>query len=387
MLKRVTKYAARAARRAGIGAGAAAYRWARGKGKKAKATRRKALKRRRYGGRKRAKRAADTSMDMQKEAARSALSIRLAAPKKAFRGLGRWSYLIQNKGVIQNQEGKQDSLDTVYHAHNSSQLLVSSLGGSQPLLYQWSDNPFDMNPFQSNTGGGVLTSVIKPLEDKVYMHSCVADLQFVNASDVPTQLDVYWLTPRAVTADGPRTTWANAMASRALGQSAAVNPTTAIGAMTTGYPDILVYGQEPKYESTFNQMYRTLRKRSIVLQGGAAHKFHYSIGFNRILDKRWLQQLSNANGNLIPNLSVVVFAVSRPYPVALQETSVTKGFTPGIAEIGFISNCRYTFQAMGASRLDVNRAEPAFFNEVPNGTTIVEKIISAVDSIIPNAQV
>lgn len=307
--------------------------------------------------------------------------------KRRVRSMGRWSYLYQNQGQVVVNAGNQGVADMAFHGHIVGQYLSNSGATGIVNAATWKDNPFTLNPFQTNTGSAnVFTSVVQPSNDIIFLESCMASMQIVNSSNTPVVCDIYWCVPRIGLRDGPTVTWINSLADAAMGQPSNINPTSSVGALTVGAPLISTYGQSPAYERTFRELYNIKLRKKIILQGGSSHDIRYKIWFNKFLHRSTLEEKQTTGIAVAPGISLVPMIVARPGPVVFREgadiAANDQGYTTSNGKVGWTYTHRYVYRAVPEHRLSINRAAAQFVALVPDGSTKHLKFIDTEDSVV-----
>nr|WAE43035.1 MAG: capsid protein [Cressdnaviricota sp.] len=296
------------------------------------------------------------------ELSQSACTIWLRRPQQLYKPLGRFRYIQQNYGNVQAGFGQQ-GVKTIAGHMTISQLITSS---SAPVGYnQFNTAAFALNPYQTNTGSSVLSSVVAPPEDRIHIHSTFVDLQLSNMSASAAHVELYWVTPKKGLGAEPDVEWNRVCSTyETLGQSAAGQASDASGVQTqatVGYPTYGLYGETPTAHKGWNQMYKVLRKMSIPLSSGATKKIIYKINHNKTFVKSVVTEQNVVSVIAQPFSTVYCMMIVRGVPV-LDDNGGTQGNpTTSNAAIAWTTVSRYTFSTLGAARLDYNRAMPQFY--------------------------
>lgn len=354
-----------------------------------------------------------TKIDKKKESAEadaqhndlsnSHLSISIRKPKRFEKSNGTWTYYHQYTGLFgTSTSGLQMVADGVCLC-SIEQLLGAKVanGVAQTSNQTWANNPFDMNPFQTNTGGNVFGSVLSPVPDYVHISTVDWEVNLTNFSTVAVEIDFNILICKKTCDNSPTQAWGLALQNKALGQAIESPPTALAGtAIVYGYPYVAnnavnyaqskvsnanaTYGLSPYSEKEFNQVWKKLGRRVYTLPGGATKKVIMKIGYHKTISKGYLTsiQTSTALPSFIAGLSVVPLIIARAAPVLDTALSCV---THGIVDLGMTSNQKVNFMAPAAkaTRLEVNRVAPNFVSEstVSAGVYTNLKIINDIDTL------
>lgn len=328
----------------------------------------------------------DGHLDFRK----SHVNIWLSKRKKLYKPLGRWTYTQQNTKICTSGRGQQGVATVVGHL-TIPQFLSNVARPTLPTGVQFTTNIFSLNPFQTNTGSSVLSSVAQPTEDKVHCHKVYTDFQMANGSSEPAQVVLYWLLALKDAASDPDTEWNNTLTDYALGQSASTQAaydggTRVTTGGTTGYPTYATYGETPTMCPSFRKQYKILKVKNYLLSSGSVEKVTYCVNVNRTFDKAALRRQNNLSSVAFPGATVYLMMIVRGSPVAVQSSGgTTDTVTTGSCEILTTINHTYTFSSLGGSRLAYNRADADFVGSVAGGGLV--KLMGELNAAVAEANV
>lgn len=305
-------------------------------------------------------------------------NIKLRKQNKAFKHLGKWLYLDQWTLLSANNEGAQGCFELKPMLIRDQ--FINSTVSKGSLI--WAQTPYDLNPYRTPPSGqsSVFTSN-QPVvsNDDVHLHDIQVMTMVTNHSNVPVNIDLFFFKCKKGTAYGPLGIWQNAVAEKALGQGAAVNPTAvtgASGAITPGSVSVTTYGMTPMVEKKFREHYGVLKRFRFVLQAGGTKELLYKVMVNKSFNKTTQADSPFA----VANQTIWPFIVYRPGQAVISDSSI-KDVTIAKAEIGVAQTLRYTWSAQAAARLELDRVFPQFVSG-----THVENMVLDTDVVGTVAQ-
>lgn len=279
-----------------------------------------------------------------------------------MKSLGRWVYTQQNNGRVIAGQGLQGAAAVLGH-NTISQLMVDT---AVPNGLQFRDDVFAMNPYQTNTGGGIFSSVTAPSQDRIMCRSVRTKFMFANTSSAPAVVVLYWILSKKAHQGNPFDRWTSFLAETGLGQVTSTQPNqsdTATGPGTTGVPTFAVYGQEPTTVRSWRDTFKLLRRREYHLGFGAVQSVNYSVAVNKIFDKTVANQHNTLTSTGYPGGTVWLCMVVRGTPVDISVIATgadTTSVTTSSNEITWTGSVEYTYTGTPATRLDVNRVTQGF---------------------------
>lgn len=323
-------------------------------------------------------------------------TITLAPQKKLYKPLGKWQYRWSFPG--DNASSQIEGQETVVDINSfmSRNFFIAASSNSRYQPYQLPENIFDLNPWQSNTGGSTITANVAPVSDFVHVHDIEATYVFTNASNVSTQCQLFFFQAKRdmpiynVAGTNYETTpvvaWWAAVNSKTLQQTQqTLQASTATATATAGYEKITVvqnqfnamqanfqYGESPLSERQFRAMYGKLACYNFVLDGGDNHRITIKFKINKTVSKAQAIQISAGN------LKGTIFAtlISRPSLVYVSNDGGKDEPTVGTPKIGWNVFCKMNLSSLGASRLDYDRV---FTGNIAGTVHNPEKIILDTD--------
>lgn len=303
-------------------------------------------------------------------------AVTLRKKARLYKPLGDFQFVDSHQKLLTNPEGFQGI--TTYKAlfTSSSFISASNLRNEDVLNPQ---TPFDLNPYQTNTGGGVLGSIVKPLPDFVHC-KCVDGMMMIqNQGNVAMSVNLVWWICKKSTNLNPSDMWLYATQQKQLGQSAAGAVTQTTGATNSaGYTIPTQYGQSPTYEKIFNWYYRKLKGFNFDLQAGGTRKFNYRLNVNKTFSKSVQQQNVTAGNIYVAGQTIVPMIIMRPVMVNITDT-LTKEATIAATELGMVETHHYRWTALAGGRLEYDRVFPGIIQGTVH--TVGETMIDDIDTM------
>lgn len=254
------------------------------------------------------------------------------------------------------------------------QLQSTYTAGGQPGADKWPCNLFELNPYATNTGSNLLSSVVSPSSDQAYLHNIKGEINITNMTNVSTEVNLYLIKWKHSQTNSPFTTlWNSVLTGNAYGQATATGATAvAAPVMTQGNPNFTTYGQNPWNHPAIRKSVRILRKRTKMLNGGSTEKFRFNIAYNRMFSKQELAtQYSTADKMAGYTMTWVVIAKSAPVFETVSNTS-----TPGPVDLGVAMNYNVSVSYPFEKRLYAYRTDSGF---VASATSANQLIINDDD--------
>lgn len=323
----------------------------------------------------------------------------LGQPKKLFQPLGKWNYRWGIRGSTAGieSEGLQYSVDMLsYMTYNWFLGATQPAGTHDP--YRISNNIFDMNPYQTVTGGAVIGSVTTPNSDYVHIHDIESDYLITSFAQVACWIEINWYIAKRDSPTNPCAAWNQALTDKHLGQTAEVldTETTAPFASAAGFPyHALVnttlggqgirthYGMSPFSEKQFGKLYKKAQSCRFVLNAGDTRK----IGLKVMVNKTFSKSYFNIQGSDVNYAGRSIFAniTVRPSVVLVKDAAGdTVEPTTGVAPVAWVINSKVNMSSLGASRVEYNRAlaENVTTIGIPTHATVNEQIVNDIDAVI-----
>ncbi|AJD07540.1 putative capsid protein [Sewage-associated circular DNA virus-24] len=267
--------------------------------------------------------------------------------------------------------------------------------------FEWSGNPFDLNPYQYTTGGVIQAASTDKNHiqtDVVRMNSIKGEMNFTNLTVETNRLDVYFMICSSNHNLTVTQAWDTILTSEALNQSAGSAATIVNGAVVAGYVNpsspfsggsINSYGEEfTKYYRSMRKFWKIKKKLTLCLSSGQTKRLRYNIPINKVLHKEVLIAMNSTGIQKVKGLTMECFVISRGSPVKVFDTAGTT-MSPALLEYGFTNLAQYQFQACkgAAERLSFNRQFEGFVQEATagaseaflNGADIIDSAVIATD--------
>lgn len=303
----------------------------------------------------------------------------LAKPKKFFKSLGDFQYLESYQSRLTNLEGFQGSqnLRTFFTA---SAFITTN--ATRNINNNFPQLPFDLNPFQTNTGGVVIPSIVAPAPDYIHCKTIDSMLLIQNTSNVPQSVELNWFMCRKTSSLDPIAAWQFSMDQKRLGQAAAgVVTSTGLPNNFAGYTNVSQYGQSPFSEKTFNKLWGTLKRISFDLQPGGQRKFLYKIHVNRTYSRAEQQQYVTQGTPYVSGQTIVPVVITRPGMATIQDTASPTEATIAQASVATIITNHYTWSSVGGARLEYDRTFQGIVQGTPSGHTLKpENVVGDLDT-------
>lgn len=286
------------------------------------------------------------------------------------------------KGALQHQYGNkynQTSSGGQWFYNIASLITRSQITGTTAIngtttQDSWPCNPFDLNPYQGTTAGGLLTAVGQPANDRCFIHTIKGEIDLTGLENITQEVTLYLVKYKITTNNDMPALWQNILdaGSTGLNQPAAVQATTA-AAPTYGRPFHSTYGQTFSSHPTMRKMFKVLAAKKCVLTPGSTHKFKYNIKYNRLIDKDYFNESAGSN-EYVKGMTLQWVMMMRPAPIL---ESTTGKMTPGPVNIGFMNTYTVKVSFPMEKRLYAYRTDAGFIA----GTTLAnDKLINDVDA-------
>lgn len=287
------------------------------------------------------------------------------------------------KGALQHQYGSQykqaaSGQQFVYVIGNImtlSQVTGSSQASGVTTRDSWPCNPFDLNPYQATTGGGLLTSLAVPSNDRMYFHSIKGEIDLTGLETITQEVTLYLVKYKITTNNDMPTMWNDVLdaSSAGINQAAAVQGTVAAAA-TYGRPFNSTYGQAWTSHPTMRKAFKIMATRKVTLTPGSTHKFKYNVKYNRMIDREYFME-SAATNEYVKGFTMSWVMVMKGAPIW---ESTTAKMTPGPVDVGF----QHTYTAKVSfpmeKRLYAYRTDAGFISA---STLTNDKIIIDTDTV------
>lgn len=323
-------------------------------------------------------------------------TIVLNPPQKLYKKLGKWDYRWSIRGSTQNveTEGQQYAVDVI--AYMTQAWSIGAVNSARSNQYGLQSNIFDLNPYQVNTGGTVIGSILKPTSDYVHVHDIMSDYLITNFSQVAAWVEVRWFMAKTNVNNSPVEQWYSACSDKQLGQaSEAPQASTSGDTATAGAPTVILasptlggngirthYGMSPTAERQFNMYYKTLQKCSFALQGGDTRKIALKIEVNKTMSKSFALA---ATQKYLKNGTIFCTIIVRPSTALVQDTSGFIEPTTAQVSVAWVVNNKVNLSSLGGQRLEYNRGFTTnTVTTVPAHTVLNEVIVNDADAQITN---
>lgn len=279
-----------------------------------------------------------------------------------------WSY----SGFNQSQIGRQGASDIF--AIGTRQGLITSQG--IPYTYVQSPTcPFDLNPYQGNTGGPVLSSIVAPKDDRIFLQNVNVKLTMTNSNTAATHVKIYILKPRGIHDKTPTAAWDQGYVDQALNQSLAVQKTGAI-ATVSGYPNRAMPFVQPQETKTFRNLYKVLKVNHYILDPQGTAYEQVTIDINSLLKK---EEITAWTGDYCKH-TIWFMMVTMGAEVDKAKDANASTYAP--SDVRWCAQVRFNCKAIpeNASRLAVSRITEDIIADDPLGAEHIN-IMDAVDTV------
>jgi len=249
----------------------------------------------------------------------------------------------------------------------NNHLLAASVtlgtGAAGAALNNWSDNPFNMNPNQLQSGGSIVnaeTAASQFKTDRVRLISISGEHDVMNAESCVTDFKIYYFTCKRNTniasattfpnVTGPVGSWwsscltdlqAELKAPYTRQQRVITNVTNT--SPSTGAPTTTTYGETPFMHPTFKDMFKLHHVEAHQLQPGSTKKIKFHFHYNTTFDKQTLLFLQTNGSEWLSNKTVFAFVVARAAPVVIDNTGGIRTAAPGPVQLAHTINYKATF--------------------------------------------
>lgn len=321
-------------------------------------------------------------------------TIFLNPPKRLYKSLGKWKYnwtVIGDTSLVA-KVGYQYAVDML--AYMPTQWYTGSADVNRYRAYGIEHNIFDLNPYQTNTGGNVVGSIVAPVPDYVHIHDVESTYVITNFSNMSAWVEVKWYQALTdtTTDHSPTQWWVLCNSSKALGQSAEVP--ASLTTTTTATAGVLIvatqatslgnfgcythYGMNPSAEKEFRRMYKVVKKTHFVMQGGDTRKISLKVAVNKTVSKAFYKDQQSSQSSLGFNRGTIFATIIvRPSLVHVTDTSTSEP-TFGNPLIGWVISNKVNLSSLGGSRLEYNRG---FMDNVVGNSHTSSQLILDTDLI------
>lgn len=310
-------------------------------------------------------------------------------PAGHHKALGNYQYLHQNYGVYKQLEAYQG----VFEPENfftASQMFDKPKSSGITDQNSWGVNPFDLNPFRTNTGSDLFGSTLRPDLDKAHIKTVECMSMFNNGTTVPAHFEFIWFLCKKSTNTSPKNYWQTLNQHLGRDVGFASNPTIALAPSTSmGAIFPATYGESPFAHKEFLKMWKPLFRKSEYIAPGDTKKFLYKIHMNKTLNRETLEQATGVTfdgtqtptafrNEFIGGLSICMMVIVRPGIVYLNVSEGFSSCTTGPTETGYVGSYKFSYDALPVSRQSVQVGYPQLVSETYELTS--GRIINDVDT-------
>lgn len=317
----------------------------------------------------------------------SYISITNGVVPKKYRGVVKSSIQHQFGFNYKQQASGLQWIYTVGSLITRGQMVNAGAATGTPDRDSWPGNPWEMNPYATNTGSSLLASIASPSLDRAYIHNITGEITMTGLENIPQEVTLYLVKHKISNNNRFEDEWASVLAAAPqFNQAASANPVGA-GVATYGRPSLNTYDQKPFVHPVMRKEFKVLATRRHTIEPGATHKLRYRIAYNRMLSKEFFTD--SAVAATTPSSVPVEFmkgwtmswvAVMKGAPVF---NSTASKMTIGPVDIGFTHTYRVNFSYPMEKRLYAFRTDAGFVN---SSTLADDKIINDIDSLTNVAQ-
>lgn len=305
-------------------------------------------------------------------------------PKK-YRGVVKSS--IQHQVGFQYKQSVTGSqfVYTIGSLVTRSQIVTPGTTTGTVTQDSWPGNPFEMNPYATNTGSNLLASIVSPSLDRCYLHNIAGEISMTGLETIAQEVTLYLVKHKISNNNKFEDEWASLLAASAqFNQPLAANPVGG-GVATYGRPEISDYEQKPFGHPTMRKEFKVLAVRKHTLEPGSTHKLRYKIAYNRMLSKEYFtDSISTATPTeYLKGWSMSWVAIMKGAPVWNDALGIKK-MTPGPVDVGFTHTYKVNFSYPMEKRLYAYRTDAGF---VSASTLTDQKIIIDTDNITTVGQI
>lgn len=261
-----------------------------------------------------------------------------------------------------------------------SQMTAAGSASGVTTADSWPANPFELNPYATNTGSSLLSSIASPSLDRCYIHSINGEIDMTGLENIAQEVTLHLVKYRITSNNNFDTEWASTLAATAqFNQPAAAQPTIAPWTATYGRPNNATYGQTPFGHPVMRREFKLCAVKKYTLEPGSTVKMRYRIDYNRMLHKEYFTDSATSN-EFMAGWSFQWVAIIKGAPV--WESSASK-MTPGPVDVGFMHTYKVKFSYPMEKRLYAYRTDAGF---VQTSTLANDKIIIDTDTLTNVAQ-
>lgn len=277
---------------------------------------------------------------------------------KGYRGLV--------KGCIQHQYGAQEknTLTGIQDSWMVMNLITQTqINTGAPLTGtvtkdSWPSGLFQLNPYATNTGSQLLTSIVQPSQDYAYIHQITGQITLTGLETVAQEVTLYFFKYKKSNTD-LQTEWNNVLSGISYGQTAVTQTVPSTGIATYGAQNRFSYGTEPFAHKAIKKMFKLLKKVKHIVEPGSTHTINYRINYNRMISK---EMFTASAGDTVAGYTIGCMALCRSQPVYTLG-STTKAMTPGPTDIGWTNTYNVRVSFPQDKRLYAFRSDAGFVGE------------------------
>lgn len=243
----------------------------------------------------------------------------------------------------------------------------------------WYVNPWDANPNQKMTGGGIVATGYNPSStgangyqrDYCYFHNVELLYDIASFTTVSQHIDfALWLckkssvpiiAPYPASIKGPATLWTEGLASQSMGVIPAVQPTNNAAAPVAGYVDRNMFGESPYGNTYLKKYFKPIYRKTFILQAGDNKILNLKIKFNKMVDMYTTLQTQS---ECIPGLTIIPMMIVRPSVIKHGEEGSFSADV-GVTDLGAVESIKVDFKyPIQTERLQQNYITDRLVNHV-----------------------
>lgn len=244
----------------------------------------------------------------------------------------------------------------------------------------WPANPFELNPYATNTGSTLLQSIVSPSLDRCYLHQINGEITMTGLENIAQEVTLHLVKYRITTNNNFDTEWNTVFSgTKQFNQPASAQPVAPSTVATYGAPSVATYGQSPFGHPIMRREFKLCAVKKYTIEPGSTVKCKYRIDYNRMIHKEYFNDSATSN-EFLNGWSFQWMAIIKGAPVW---DSAESKMTPGPVDVGFMHTYKVKFSYPMEKRLYAYRTDAGFQT---TSTAANEKIIIDTDTLTNIAQ-
>lgn len=244
-------------------------------------------------------------------------------------------------------------------------------------------NVFELDPNGKTTGSGLGTGANTiavpssiPLNRLMYIKNVQLNMHYVNLSNLPVDVCVYWCTPKSNTVRGPAEEWNYQLQQERISQVVADQ-----GTPTPGYPASFWFpSMSPKQLEGWRKMWDVWHQDDFILQPGANLEVKASLKYNKVASEAKYRSLTAnvaGDGNsavpptYISSTSLVPMLIAKGFATLYAISEGVERVTSGPGKMGFYCEQKFTFSPVALEdKAQYQRVYPSLYNATTDPTKV-----------------